>query len=87
MTTNRRFSIFAALSLCFAASAAAFERARLAIERFVFTALSVLARPAIYHPRPTALLLRGPALAYDGPPIHSLRHEAGTPQRAARRHI
>lgn len=63
-------------------------RAVIALVRgFLDFMIATIALPVRNAPRPTALLLRGPALAYAGPPIHALRHEAGTPQRGAHRHI
>jgi hypothetical protein len=81
----RRFSII--LATIAAVLSSSWAAALAWVDRAVSFAFSALASPAAYRPRPTALLLRGPALAYDGPPIHALRHEAGTPQRAAHRNI
>lgn len=87
--SHRRFSIFAAVSLVLAGTAAAFARSLAAIERFVDIAFAVLARPepALAGNGGFTGLLVGHRREYDAPPLHSLRHEAGTSRRAADRHI
>lgn len=86
--SHRRFSIFAALSVCLAASSAAWARATEAISRFVDFALSVLSysRPGPRVRGWDFAAVSGPSF-YEAPPAHFLRHEAGTPQRGAHRNI
>lgn len=67
--------------------AAIFTAARVWVERAVAFAFDVLARPVNFIPGFGRLAFDGPAPAYDAPPIHALRHEAGTPRRAADRNI
>lgn len=73
-----------------ATMATAFARARDtvlgAISWAVAFVFDVLARPVNIGPAfAFANLTGGPALAYDGPPVHSLRHEAGVSRRSAAR--
>lgn len=76
--------VFAALA-CLASIPGRFVAA---IERGVSILFDILARP-----EPVAFAgidqaaFASPALAYDAPPAHSLRHEAGMSRRAAARGI
>lgn len=83
--TLRRISIFAATLVAMALSA--WHGVVAAVERAFHVIVETIAGPA----RPVvgfdAPLAAGHAPTYDAPPIHFLRHEAGTPQRAAHRHI
>jgi hypothetical protein len=69
--------------------AAALDRASLALERFIYRSLAVIA-----DPRPLTFDDDAPALALEisGQPVpaavqNGMRHEAGVPKRAARRGI
>lgn len=91
MRYRRIALVFATLSACYAtATAAAAECWRStvsAIGRFVELSLAFLANPTSIMPTFARLAVAGtPALAYDAPPQHFLRHEAGTARRAADRH-
>jgi len=80
------FAMIAMAAAVLALPAAAFDLARGWIERAVAFAFHVLARPVSFAtgfgPVATA---DGPALAYDGPPVHQLRHEVGVSRRSAAR--
>jgi hypothetical protein len=83
-----RLSIFGLISAALTFATATWERARVAVDWVVGFVFDVLAQPFDFAARfPRAAVAAGPAFAYDGPPIHSLRHEAGTAQRAAARHV
>ena len=81
----RRFAYFAAALMTVMASA---WHGVVAVVDRAFTALvETIAGPA----RPIFSFVRletaGHAPTYETPPLHSMRHEAGTAQRGARRHI
>jgi hypothetical protein len=84
----RRYSIFAAISAALCVASSAIAAACHAVERFVGAMFDVLARPGFDRSLGFNQLgaFDGPALAYDGPPVHGLRHEAGVSRRAAARH-
>ena len=93
MSRHRMLIAFAAISASCASAARALERASDAISEFIIVAarciLSLVARPEPMLAGNGGFtgLLVGHGRGYDAPPIHSLRHEAGTVQRAAPRNI
>lgn len=57
-----------------------------AVSRGIALAFEVLARPARFLQDVLAApVTAGPALSYDGPPVHHLRHEAGVSRLSAAR--
>jgi hypothetical protein len=84
--------VAAAASFSAAVAARASESWQAGVDLFrraVAFAFDVLARPEPMLAGNGGFtgLLVGHRRTYDVPPIHSLRHEAGTPRRAADRHI
>jgi hypothetical protein len=79
----RLFSVIAAVSL-FASTAwaGAYSLISRAIDYFV----SAIAQPFIALLPSFDRLVASPALAYDAPAAHFLRHEAGVSRRSAARH-
>lgn len=80
-----RIAVFAATLMTVMASA--WRGVVAAVERAFTTLVETIAGPA----RPIFTFGRletaGHAPTYDTPPLHSMRHEAGTAQRGAHRHI
>lgn len=81
----KRYVLFA-LSACVALASAAAAYVVSAIERGIAFAFNAIASPLTRAPSFDRLVPSGPALAYDGPPVHFTRHEAGVSRRSAARH-
>lgn len=90
---TRSFSLIAAFSAACLAVASAARLATEAIEGYVDRAIrfvvDILARPNRLDFREGfgGFVNGGPTLAYDGPNIHELRHEAGVSRRSAARNV
>lgn len=80
----RKFLAFACIAL--AACHTGIARAAAFVERVALFAFEAIARPSFDFRAVPSGSFAGPAFAYDGPPVHSLRHEAGMSRRAADRH-
>lgn len=78
------------LALAAAFSAAAFSIRAAAVAMIDFAIAYAFAwlgdARAFIETAPRTAVAGGPALHYDAPPIHGLRHEAGVSRRAAERH-
>lgn len=93
MSSHPRFRFPAFAFLAVAASlialpAAAWSLARNWIERGVAFAFDVLSRqPSFDFGVGRLATAAGVPLGYDAPPVHAMRHEAGTSRRSAARNI
>lgn len=87
----KRYLVFglSALFVLAAAGATLFtERVVAPIAAAFLYMVATVAQPFVGFARwSVAAVQGGPALAYDGPPVHSLRHEAGTSRISAARNV
>jgi hypothetical protein len=76
------YSVAAALCLV---AASAYSTVAAAVLRFADLLFETIAEPFRFPPGFGRVATAGPALDYDAPPAHGLRHEAGVSRRSAAR--
>jgi hypothetical protein len=82
---RRSFYAFACLAVV--AACAVRDFVALAVDRAFRAVFEVLAEAPRFAIAAFGQPATGPRFAYDGPPVHELRHEAGTSRRSAARNV